>query len=92
MLNAVQYICNVTGYIHIVQMRKVQCAEVGCTSNAKPRQITRPKKYRHILLSPSLDPGGHDGEDDGDKGDCLVKVPLHKSNVQPCMLDKCATE
>ena len=70
----------------------VQSAEVGCSSNAKPRQFTRPKKYRHILLSPSLDPGGHDGEDDGDKGDCLVKVPLHKSNVQPCMLDKCATE
>ena len=88
MLNAVQYICNVTGYIHIVQMCK------SCSSNAKPRQITLPKKYRHILLSPSLDPGGHDedGEDDGDKGDCLVKVPLHKSNVQPCMLDKCATE
>ena len=35
------------------------------------RHITRPKKYRHILLSPSLD--GHDDrydeDDDDDKGD-----------------------
>ena len=27
-----------------------------------------------------------------DNVDCLFKIPLHKSNVQACMLDKCAPE
>ena len=65
---------------------KVQKCNLGC--NAKPRHITRPKKYHHILLSPSLDEDeddedgehGEDEEDDLDEqnaNDAAQEISLH---------------
>ena len=86
---AMQYwMCTVQVIVHPVQ--KVQCGSAtvhlcnGATvhlcncANAMRRHITRPKKYRQSLLSPSLDHDGHDDycwpHDDGGKGDCESNI------------------